>query len=445
MVGASGPAPAQSTADRAFRASQFDFSSLHRLPGVILSQPPRHGVSLLVVATAGLPEPAIDALLAWRLGQYLLAGFYDAHRVAELGMMGEPRESLHAGDWHALALDGDGQLICYLTLKQPEGTYGSSRMYRDRERPRFPCEEVHGRAWQDRISGVDDVEVQSCWELARFVRDQRPPRNPATLRAPLEIGLAVARLARHPRYQPHFRLVTGDFDPEVALRNIRFFFVPVATFAPHHVTLPAGHPLAPRYRDHPTTPFLATAADCDYSTYIRWADVDLALSCDDAEAARRLLALRQFVSVKESSLKRPSPATVDSSFPMEALTNPSSREASAALWRSAQRGAIPWNPVVLGPGEALPLDRVTWILDGYVQALMDAPAGRAHLAGLGPEVAFVPHESLVGTLVALEAATPVRAIATSKENFEDYWRQRQLHFETSTGALYGEAGLAEVS
>ena len=338
-------------AARAFAKADFDYTALLESPGALLSRGARHGVRLIVMPTAAMPPQALDALLAWRLGQYLLTGFYDPTAVASLGMEGELRELVHERDLHALAIADDGSLLCYLTLKQPSGIApGSEWTYRDRDRPLFPTEEIHGRRWQGRIGRVDDLPASSCWELARFVKEQRRAADPITMRAPLEIALGVARLARHPKYQ-NFQLVTGDLDPEVALRNVRFFFVPVATFPAHRVDLPASNPLAPRYRDHDTAPFIGSVADVDYATYVRWADINLALSCDDLEASVRLLALRQFVSVKESSLKLPLPLAEERTYPTESLTSPSSKDASAALWHAAQRKRIPWEAMVLGPGE----------------------------------------------------------------------------------------------
>lgn len=432
-------------AARAFAAGAFDFASLLGAPHALLSRPARHGVRLVVLPTAAIPEAALNALLAWRLGQYLLTGFYDAAAVGQRGMTGEPREQVHDRDLHALALDDEGQILCYLTLKQPAGlTPDAEWTYRDRDRPLFPSEEVHGRRWQGRIAGVDEIPASSCWELARFVKDQRRSADAVAMRAPLEIALAVARLARHPKYQG-MRLVTGDLDPEVALRNVRFFFVPVATFPAHRVELPAGSLLAPRYRDHDTAPFIGSVADVDYATYVRWADINLALSCEDPEASLRLLALRQFISVKESSLKLPLALTEESPYPTESLTSPSSKAASTALWNAAQRGRIPWEAVVLGPGEQLTRDRISWIIEGYAQALTYSTAGLSHLAGLGPEVAFVPHEEMMGSLATIEAATPLRLLATSRDHFEDFWRQRQRLFETSTSTLYGAPALAAFS
>ncbi len=432
-------------AARALAAGAYDFGPLLTSPAALLARPARHGVRLVVMPTAGMPAEALDALLAWRLGQYLLTDFYDAAGVDGRGMRGEPRESVHDRDLHALALDDSGQLLCYLTLKQPAGIVpGSEWTYRDNDRPLFPCEEVHGRRWQTRIGRVDDVSAASCWELARFVKDRRRSGDSIAMRAPLEIALAVARLARRPKYQA-FHLVTGDLDPEVALRNVRFFFVPVATFPAHRVDLPEGHLLRPRYRDHDTAPFVGTVTDVDYATYVRWADINIALSCEDPEASLRLLALRQFVSVKESSLKIPLPLTEESSYPIESLTSSSSKEASAALWNAAQRKRIPWDAVVLGPGEELPHDRVSWIIEGYAQALTYSASGLSHLAGIGPEVAYVPQDEIQGSIASIEAATPLRLLATTREHFEDFWRQRQRLFETSTSTLYGAPALAAIS
>ena len=422
-------------AERAFRAAAYDFGRLLALPDRLYARDDRHGVRLLVAPTRALPVEALDAILAWRLGQYLLTGFYDPEVVEAAGMIREDAGAVHDDDYHGLAIDAEGGLITYLTLKQPQGLEG--RVHGDPDRPEFPCEQVHGRAWQTGLVGAAELPADTCWEAARFVTDRRRREDPIVHRGALEIGLAACRLARHPTYSTQVRLVTGDLDPEVALRNLRYFFIPVATFAPHHVELPAGHPLRPRYAARPTAPFLANPADIDVVSHIRWADVDLALRSGEDETFMRFPALHQFVSVKESSLKRPSKVDEDSPYPAAALTQPSSREASRALWQCAAEGRIPWQAMVLGPGEELPRDRVAWVVEGYAQALTFKPGGLAHLAGVGPEVCFVPHESLAGTVASIEAATPMRVLVTERSEFEDFWRRRQVLFETSTEQLYG--------
>jgi hypothetical protein len=159
----------------------------------------------------------------------------------------------------------------------------------------------------------------------------------------------------------------------------------------------------------------------------------------------RFLLLRQFVSVKESSLKLPNQPQEESQYPVDALTSASSLGASNALWRSAMSGAIPWQALTLGPGEPLPRDRVCWIVEGFAQALTYRPEGLAHLAGIGPEVCFVPHESMAASIAALDAAMPLRVLTTSREDFESFWRQRQALFETTSEKLYGMSEIVRVA
>jgi hypothetical protein len=422
-------------AARAFRAAEYDFSQLMDLPEALMRRSDRHGVRLLIAPTFALPDAALDAILSWRLGQYLLTRFYDPDVVSDQNLVKEDSAGVHAADVHGLAIDADGALLTYLTLKQPEGLEGYS--YGSAERPLLPCEEVHGRNWQEGIVNAGEIPAEQCWEAARFVTDQRRREDPLIHRGALEIGLAAARLACRPAFANRVRLVTGDLDPAIALRNLRYFFIPVATFAPHQVSLPAGHPLRPRYADHPTAPFLANVADMDWATFVRWADIDLALNSGEEETYLRFLMLRQFVSVKESSLKVPNQPSDESLYPTDALTSSSSLGASDALWRSATSGAIPWQALTLGPGEALPRDRVCWVVEGFAQALTYRAEGLAHLAGIGPQVCFVPQESMAGTIAALDAATPLRVLTTTREDFESFWRQRQALFETSSDKLYG--------
>jgi hypothetical protein len=422
-------------AARAFTAAQYDFSELLDLPDALFTRGDRHGVRLVVAPTRALPVAALDAILAWRLGQYLLTGFYDADLVGEYSLEREDPAGVHDGDVHGLAVDCDGDLLTYLTFKQPDGLAGHA--YGDPERPQFPCEEVHGRAWQEGVTLAHGMRAELCWEAARFVTDQRRPSDPMIHRGALEIALAAVRLATRPDLATAVQLVTGDLDPQVALRNLRYFFIPVATFPPHQVDLPEGHLLRPRYRDHGTAPFLANAADMDWATYVRWADIDLALNSGLEETYLRFRLLRQFVSVKESSLKRPNQPDSDSPYPLEALTSASSLAASEALWLAATGGRISWEALTLGPGQPLPRDRVCWIVEGFAQALTFRAGGLAHLAGIGPEACFVPQESLAASLASLDAATPVRVLATSREEFEAFWRLRQRLFETSSDKLYG--------
>lgn len=428
-------------AAQVLKRSSHDYSDIWASTEAHVARPERHGVRVVVAPTSAFSDAALDALLAWRLGQYLLTGFYDPAVVSDRKMAGEPRDDLNADDVHALAIDKRGALLCYMTMKRVHA--GRERRFRDEERSLLPCEAVHGRGWQEQLTTPDDVALASTWEFARFCKEQRSGTlDRASRRAPLELALVVARLSKHPVNHTLIRLIVGDFDPDVALRNLRYFFVPVATFPPHRVALPAGDPLAPRYRDHPTAPFAADPRDADEATYIRWVDIDLALSCDDNEASRRLKALRRFVSVRESSLKHPSGNVDPTPYPGAALTAASSRDAGAALWTAAGSGAIPWSARTLGPGEGIEPSLAVWVVDGYVQAFTGQRGGRAHLASLGPEVAFVPTGVKDDDVVAVEAATPARVLTTTPDHFEDFWARRQKTFETSTSSLYGDVALS---
>lgn len=407
--------------------------------GALLAKPARHGVRVGVVPTTAFNSVELAALLAWRLGQYLLTGFYDEDRVRALGLRGEDPASVRPDDLHAVALDDRGRLICYATLKRPHGELVGDIC--DDDRPLFPCEVVHGRAWHRQLR-MPRTPVAATWELARFCKDQRRGRlDAAAQRAPVELGLALGRLLRKRAVATDHALFIGDLDPEVALSNARFFFVPVATFVPHTVDLPRDDPLWPRYAKHATAPFLATPDDIEDATYIRWVDIDLALSCPDTVVAQRMRALRQIVSVRESSLKRPLARSTGDDYPAAAVASASSRDASAALWRAAEERAIPWRALDLGPGEPLPDAEVVWVLEGFAQAFTPSPGGRTHLASIGPEVAFVPRGGGADVIAGVEAATPLRALATTREQFEEFWLQRQRMFETSTATLYGAVGL----
>ena len=429
-------------ASRVLRSAKHDHSDLLGSPEAVVTRPDRHGVRVVVAPTSAFSEPALDALLAWRLGQYLLTGFYDPAIVSARGMRGEDRGDVNADDLHALAIDHRGAILCYVTMKRAH----ADRRHRfvDPDRPLLPCESVHGRAWQARLDLPEDVTLEATWEFGRFCKDQRRGRfDAASRRAPLELALVVARLSRHPSYQATVRLVVGDFDPDVALRNLRFFFVPVATFPAHQVRLAADHPLGPRYRDHATAPFAADPSDADEATYVRWVDIDLALSCDDAEAGRRLKALRRFVSVRESRLKRPSQVADPEQYPTAALAASSAHDAATALWDAVAVGRGDWALRTLGPGEAVDRSRAVWVIDGYLQAFTAHRGGRTHLAGVGPDVAFVPdREGDDGIVEAIEAATPARVLTASVDGFEDFWDRRQRIFETSTSSLYGDVALA---
>src|SRR6266581_4737787 len=190
---------ASELAHQVLGGARYDFGTVQRSSSVLVARPDRHGVRVLVVPTSGLSEAALEAILAWRLGQYLLTGFYDENGVHKAGMRGESRALVGSDDLHALAIDHTGQLLCYATVKQPHGI--KPQPWGAAERAQYPCEEVHGRAWQAQLVGMEDVQSDSVWEWARFCKDQRRGRlDAAAQRAPLELGLALVQLIQNPAF-----------------------------------------------------------------------------------------------------------------------------------------------------------------------------------------------------------------------------------------------------
>ena len=381
-------AEARRLAERALRSAEYDWKRLSRIRGeeVIFAGQPRQGVRCLVLRDRALSDAARNALLAWRFAQYLRVNFYDTTQVDNWKR--EPREWVGAHDSHAMAFDSDWQLVAYSALKRPsrmdaDFTFGVL----DRP-PLLPCEHVHGRDWQRELRAGGDIPLSRCCEMGRSMTDQAR-HDVVADRAPVELALLACHLVHRPMYQGAIRLVTGDLDPRVILRNLQYLFIPFATWPARKIDLGHGHPLRPRYLDNATAPFLVLLQDIGTSSFLRWADIDCALELEDQQALPRLRALTQFHCMQVSSCEAP------------------------RVGRDP-----PWSAVVLGPGEDVDRDRVAWVVGGYLQALGPSPAGPSHLASLGPGVAYVPDPKLEATVTRVRAVSPARVVTASREEFE---------------------------
>src|SRR5215469_1063801 len=380
---------ARALAERALRGAEYDWERLLRIgsPGVLHAGPLRHGVRCLVVRDRALADAARDALLAWRLGQYLLVNFYDTRSVAGWRQLREPREWIGPDDCHAVAFDSELRPVAYSALKRPRRTDAAWR-FGDARRPALlPCEDVQGRDWQRDLDAGRDVPMARCCEMGRSMPD-RPRGDAPARRAPVELALLACQLVHRPRFDGAIRLVAGDLDPRIILRNLRYFFVPAATWPARTIDLGEGHPLRPRYLESPTSPFVVLVRDIGTSAYLRWADVEAALDLEDSQALPRLLALSQFSSVRESSC------------------------------RPSRAAPPPGTEVVLGPGEEVDRERVALVADGCLQALGPCPGGSSHLANLGRGVAHVPMAGLEASVTCLRAVVPSRVLLSSPEEFE---------------------------
>jgi hypothetical protein len=386
---------ARALAERALRGAEYDWERLLRIDssGVLHAGPLRHGVRCLLVRDRAMADAARDALLAWRLAQYLLVNFYDTGRVAGWRELREPREWIGPDDCHALALDGEWRLVAYSALKRARRADVAWR-FGDARRPALlPCEDVQGRGWQRDLVAGRDVPMARCCEMGRSMSD-RTRADAAARRAPVELALLACQLVHRPRFDGAIRLVAGDLDPRVILRNLRYFFVPAATWPARAIDLGEGHPLRPRYLESPTSPFVVLVGDIGTSAYLRWADVEGALDLEDSQALPRLQALSQFTSVHESSC-----------LPSRAAGPPGTE-------------------VVLGPGEEADRERVALVVDGCLQAFGPCPGGLSHLASLGRGVAHVPRAGLAASVARLRAVAPSRVLLSSPEEFERWTASR---------------------
>src|SRR5256886_16660195 len=113
-------ADAKQLAARAFKAAEYDFSRLMDVPQALMHREDRHGVRLLIAPTFALPDAALDAILSWRLGQYLLTRFYDADVVADQDLVREDAATVHSADVHGIAFDAAGGWLPIFTLKMPD-------------------------------------------------------------------------------------------------------------------------------------------------------------------------------------------------------------------------------------------------------------------------------------------------------------------------------------
>src|SRR5260370_38990675 len=66
-----------------------------------------------------------------------------------------------------------GEILCYAAVKA--GTPAPTKTLRDRERPLFPVEKVHGWGIYNRRRVLPDLQVDKLREIGRCVENPRPP------------------------------------------------------------------------------------------------------------------------------------------------------------------------------------------------------------------------------------------------------------------------------
>src|SRR5205085_10115805 len=103
----------------------------------------RNGVSVVVLRTPHLAEEHLVKLMRYRLAQYLAVNFVDIDMIYEARMEYEPLAGVSPHDVHLIAGSVEtGEILCYAAIKAGPAAPGLT--LRDRDRPLFPVEKVHG-------------------------------------------------------------------------------------------------------------------------------------------------------------------------------------------------------------------------------------------------------------------------------------------------------------
>jgi hypothetical protein len=179
------------------------------------------------------------AISEYRLHQYVLAGLYDAEKVARLELDVDPAVAMLAPrDIHVAIGDTDGRFLSYVCMQSPVGwkdtldAEGAEpahvSLMGDPDRLEFPCEAHEARRIYSQHPGIKMLPVEGVREFIRLVRNQAI-RVPADLFAVAEVMSAVAKVIMNPVH--HIEALVGCASP--AVRKMLYSFgIPIA-YAPN--------------------------------------------------------------------------------------------------------------------------------------------------------------------------------------------------------------------
>lgn len=178
------------------------------------------------------------AISEFRLHQYVLAGLYDAEKVARLELDVDPAVAMLAPrDIHVAIGDTEGRFLSYVCMQSPVGwketldAEGAETAHKclmgDPDRLEFPCEAHEARHIYSQHPGITMLPVEGVREFIRLVRNQAI-RVPADLFAVAEVMAAVAKVIMDPVHR--IEALIGCGSP--AVRKMLYSFgIPVA-YAP---------------------------------------------------------------------------------------------------------------------------------------------------------------------------------------------------------------------
>src|SRR5712691_9605604 len=273
-------------------------------PDALYHVPDRNGVSVLVVRTPQLSEEHLVKLMKYRLAQYLAVNFVDTDMIYQARMAYEPLSGVSPNDVHFIAGSVEtGEILCYAAVKA--GTPAPNKTLRDRERPLFPVEKVHGWGIYNRLRVLPDLQVDKLREMGRFVKNQRLHTfDVLGARGPIEVGVALFRTLVGP-LRLEVDAIIGDLEEGVAKQNLDFFHVPLVVL---HGTVPYEPEASyfyPRYQFCTVYPFSILASDISTATLSRLDAVEQALELPGKQALVALIALKKDLQTPRSTLEGP--------------------------------------------------------------------------------------------------------------------------------------------
>jgi CRP-like cAMP-binding protein len=261
----------------------------------------RRSIQAVAIETSALRGEELVDIMRYRLAQYLAVRFVDVERIYRERIEHEPLEHSGPNDVHIIAGDVDsGEILSYLTIKEAHGAL-PGMTFRDRDRPLFPVEEVHGWGVFNRLENFPDLELTRVREAGRFVKNQRyASLDERSIRAPIETSLALWRVVE--LEMPGVDACVGDFEEGIAQARLAYFHVPMAVV---HGTVPYESETAwlyRRYQHRTVFPFAVLMSDLP-AARARGKSIDRAMSLPGKLALIRLSQLRKYTSTHRSSLE----------------------------------------------------------------------------------------------------------------------------------------------
>ena len=254
----------------------------------------RGGLRVFAATAAMLGPRRVRHLIEYRVAQYVHIGFVDVDRLdATLesnAARGGRLLDTTPEDIHIFAMSEQGELLCCAVLAAVPDASDTTRM-RSRGRPLFPLERVYGTGIFDRLRVLPDLACNRVRELGGFVKTQGlPPRSELSIRAPVEVGVAIFRILCGPMALG-VQAVIGDLEETVAKLNLELFGARPVLVAGGVPTVPSTSFLAPRYEGRTVRPFAVLISDAA-AAIPRLEAIEEALGRSRQSAVLALLDLR---------------------------------------------------------------------------------------------------------------------------------------------------------